>query len=66
MQPFQTPKPKKQAPKIRGEVLDLETLLDFATVSASDIASAAEWWDEHASAEWVGALDSEPIKKVRL
>ena len=52
--------PKK--PDIRGEVLDLDILLDFATIDSADIESASEWWDENASPEWVGALDSEPIE----
>lgn len=48
--------------EIRGEPLDLETLLDFATIDIADIASAAQWWDENASEGWVGALDSEPVE----
>ena len=55
----------KQPPlneNIRGEPLDLDTLLDFAQIDAVDIESAAEWWDNGASADWVGALDSEPIE----
>ena len=46
---------------IHGAPLELDILLDFATIDAEDIESAAEWWDENASPEWVGALDSEPI-----
>ncbi len=55
-----TPQPEK--PSIQGEPLDLETLLDFATVDTADIESAILWWDEHASEQWIGVLDSEPIK----
>ena len=51
------------APDIRGEPLDLDTLLDFAQIDAADIESAAEWWDNGASAEWIGALDSEPLEE---
>ena len=50
-----------EPPTIRGEPLDLDTLLDFAQIDVADIESAAEWWDNNASAEWIGALDSEPI-----
>ena len=53
--------PKQQQPNFRGAPLDLDTLLDFAQIDPADIESAAEWWDNQASAEWVGALDSEPI-----
>ncbi len=54
-------RPKQSNTVIRGEPLDLDILLDFATVDLADVESAAQWWDEHASPEWVGALDSEPI-----
>ena len=46
---------------VRGEPLDLETLLDFAEIDIEDIESAAQWWDETASPGWVGVLDSEPV-----
>lgn len=42
-----------------GEPLDEELLLGFATVDTSDLEDAILWWDEHASEEWVGALDSD-------
>lgn len=48
---------------IRGEPLDLDILLDFATIDLADVETAAEWWDEHASSEFVGALDVEPTKE---
>ena len=48
--------------RIQGEPLPLDELLDFATIDPSDLESAADWWDEYASPEWVGALDSEPVK----
>ena len=54
--------PKQPPPNFRGAPLDLDTLLDFAQIDPADIESAAEWWDNHASAEWVGALDSEPVE----
>ena len=54
--------PKPPPPNFRGAPLDLDTLLDFAQIDPADIESAAEWWDNHASAEWVGALDSEPLE----
>jgi len=59
MQPQKKNPPNNQA--IRGEPLDLDTLLDFAIVDPADVESAAQWWDEHASPEWVGVLDSEPV-----
>lgn len=46
---------------IRGEPLDLAILLDFATIDTVDIEHAAQWWDDHASPDWVGALDEKPI-----
>jgi hypothetical protein len=62
-QPTETPKPKQPSkPSIQGEPMPLKDLLAFADVDASDAESAANWWDEYASAEWVGALDSEPVK----
>ena len=57
--------PQAPQPDIQGDPLDLETLLDFAQIDPADIESAADWWDNHASAEWVGALDSEPITDER-
>ncbi len=54
--------PKQPRPNIQGAPLDLDTLLDFAQIDPADIESAAEWWDNNASAEWVGALDSEPLE----
>ena len=46
---------------IQGEPIELDVLLDFATIDIEDIESALLWWDELASPEWQGALDSEPI-----
>jgi len=46
-----------------GEPLDLDTLLDFADIDPEDIEQAIQWFDENASEEWIGALDSEPIKR---
>ena len=50
-----------------GKPIELDLLLGFADVDAEDIANALQWWDEHASEEWVGALDNKPIggKKKR-
>lgn len=47
---------------IRGEPLPLDELLDLATIDPADVESAAEWWDEHASDNWIGALDVEPTE----
>jgi hypothetical protein len=46
---------------IRGEPLDLDILLDFATIDPADIESASLWWDIFATDGWQGALDIEPI-----
>lgn len=54
------PNPQRNNRNIRGEPLDLDTMLDFATIDPTDIESAAEWWDANVP-EWRGALDSEPI-----
>ena len=51
---------------IRGEPLDLETLLDFSEIEFADVEHAAEWWDEFASPAWVGALDSEPLEEMMI
>ena len=59
-QPTETPKPTQ--PSIQGEPLPLDELLDFATIDPADIESAADWWDENASEQWIGALDNEPVK----
>ena len=53
--------PNRPPNNIRGEPLPLDDLLDFATIDAADIENAAEWWDEHASPDWIGALDAEPV-----
>ncbi len=60
LEPKPTPQPKQSS--IQGEPLPLAELLDFATIDPADIESAADWWDENASEQWVGALDNEPIK----
>lgn len=54
--------PIKHNANIRGAPLDLETLKDLATVDTEDLQTASLWFDENASIEWVGALDSEPIR----
>jgi hypothetical protein len=62
-QPVETPKSQQPSkPSIQGEPLPLEDLLVFADVDASDAESATNWFDEYASEQWVGALDSEPVK----
>lgn len=48
-------------PAIRGDPLDIDVLLDFATIDPEDVELAAQWWDDHATPLWVGALDSEPV-----
>jgi hypothetical protein len=61
-QPTETPKPKQPSkPSIQGEPLPLADLLDIAKVDSTDAESASTWWDEHASADWIGALDSKPL-----
>lgn len=57
-----TENPQSSKLNIQGEPLPIEDLLLFANVDATDAESAIAWWDDNASAEWVGALDSEPIK----
>lgn len=44
-----------------GEPLDPEILEEFAEIDEDDMDSAVEWFDEHASEEWVGALDAPPF-----
>lgn len=56
-----TPSQSNPPPPEFGDPLDLETLLDFATIDLADIESAAQWWDDTASSQWVGALDSVPV-----
>ncbi len=48
---------------ISGAPLDLLKPIDFSIIDAEDVESASQWWDENASPEWVGALDSEPIEE---
>ena len=53
----------EQRPVTRGKPLDLDVLLDFATIDNADVESAKEWWDEHVSRdEWIGGLHREPIE----
>lgn len=49
-------------PRIQGDPMPLDELLDIAEIDAEDVESAAEWWDEYASADWIGALDVVPTK----
>jgi hypothetical protein len=51
--------------KITGDPLPLEELLDIAEIDIEDIENAADWWDENASLEWEGALDSDPVEDDR-
>lgn len=53
----------ERQPDIRGDVLPDEFYDNLSIIDIADIESAADWWDEYASSEWVGALDSEPINK---
>lgn len=46
-------------PSIQGAPLEADDLADFATIDPADIASAVQWWDENASADFVGALDGD-------
>lgn len=50
---------------IRGEAMPIDDLLylmgvDDNTIDIADIESALEWWDVHASPEFIGALEAEP------
>lgn len=47
---------------IKGDPLPLEDMLNFAIVDDADIESALEWFNEHASIEWIGALEAPPIE----
>lgn len=53
---------ERQTNNIRGEPLELDVLLDFATIDPEDVEAAAEWWDNHASPKWIGALDNRPVE----
>lgn len=44
-------------PLTEDELLELMGISD-EIIDLGDIASALNWWDEHASVEWVGALDA--------
>jgi hypothetical protein len=57
----QPTQPEKPVSSIRGEPLPLDDLLDFATIDLADIESAAQWFDDNATEDWIGALDSEPL-----
>jgi hypothetical protein len=48
-------------PTPQGEPLDRDTLLALAEVDALDLEAAAEWWDTHATDDWRGVLDGEPV-----
>ena len=56
------PQPEAEKPRIQGEPLSPDELMDIANIDDADVESAAEWWDEYANPEWVDALDSEPVK----
>ena len=43
-----------------GELMDRDEVLDFATIDEADIIAALEWWNEHASDDFEGALESRP------
>lgn len=45
-----------------GEPLDEKLLQNFAKVEKRDLESAVQWFDEHASEDWVGALDAPPFE----
>lgn len=59
-QPTETPNASPR--KIQGQPMPLEELLEIAEIDADDVESAAEWWDEYASEDWIGALDVEPTE----
>lgn len=58
----EAPLPFDQLPIYFGEPLDIELLLNFAEVTALDMESAIQWWDETASDDWIGALESTPTR----
>lgn len=39
--------------------MPLDELLNFAQIDPGDLEAAAEWFDEHATPTWRGALDGE-------
>lgn len=51
---------------IQGEPIPYEELLALMgiddQVDPSEIESAIIWWDRHASVNFIGALDSEPVE----
>jgi hypothetical protein len=49
--------PEKPVSNIQGEVLPLDDLLNFAIIDPGDLEAAAQWFDEHATPTWTGALD---------
>lgn len=55
--PAEQPDKPDDSAAIQGEILPLDDLLNFAEIDPGDIESAAQWWDEHASAKWSGGLD---------
>ena len=55
---------KKSLPDF-GKPLDKKLLLGFAEITATDKVSALQWWDEHASEAWVGALDNKPTGRKK-
>jgi hypothetical protein len=47
-----------------GEPLDEKLLLNFARIDrVRDMQSASDWFDEHASEKWRGALENKPVNK---
>lgn len=53
----QPTKPTPSRPDF-GPPLDEDELLAFAEIDEADIIAAMAWFDEHASPEWRGALDT--------
>ena len=41
-----------------GQPLELDVLLDFATIEDADIEGAIVWFDVHSSDKWIGALEA--------
>lgn len=59
-----TPRPNRDMGNIiDDERLDLDEMLNFATISPADAESAAEWWDENVQDDgFLGVLDETPIE----
>jgi hypothetical protein len=46
-----------QQPIIEGQAIPLDEMLALIETTEADIDDAMDWWDEHATTEFVGALE---------